>query len=114
MSAYEATGSSPRKGASASLPVQIEVRDERELREALEAGAEAVLLDNMTPEAAKRCVELTRTTRKDCLIEISGGVTLDNARAYAETGADFLSSGALTQSAPAANLSLLIDSIADR
>jgi nicotinate-nucleotide pyrophosphorylase (carboxylating) len=113
MSAYEATASSPQ-GASASLPVEIEVRDERELREALEAGAEAVLLDNMTPEAAGACVKLARTLRKDCLVEISGGITLDNARAYAETGADFLSSGALTQAAPAADLSLLVDSIADR
>jgi len=114
MSAYEATGLAQQERASTSLTIQIEVRDERELREALEAGAEAVLLDNMTPDAAQRCVELTRTVRKDCLIEISGGITLDNARAYAETGADFLSSGALTQSAPAANLSLLVDSIADR
>jgi nicotinate-nucleotide pyrophosphorylase (carboxylating) len=113
MSAYEATGARQPKGASTSLPIQIEVRHERELREALQAGAEAVLLDNMTPEAAKRCVGLTRTIRKDCLIEISGGITLDNARAYAETGADFLSSGSLTQSAPAANLSLLVDSITE-
>jgi nicotinate-nucleotide pyrophosphorylase (carboxylating) len=114
MSAYEATGLAQQESASTSLPIQIEVRDERELREALEAGAEAVLLDNMTPEAAGYCVKLARTLRKDCLIEISGGITLDNARAYAETGADFLSSGALTQSAPAANLSLLVDSITDR
>jgi len=93
------------------LSVQIEVRDERELREALEAGAEAVLLDNMTPEEAKRCVELAGSLRRDCVIEISGGITLDNARAYAETGADFLSSGALTHSASAANLSLLVESV---
>jgi nicotinate-nucleotide pyrophosphorylase (carboxylating) len=112
MSAYEATAASPRKGTGTSLSIQIEVRDERELREALEAGAEAVLLDNMTPEAASACVKLARSLRKDCLIEISGGITLDNARAYAETGADFLSSGSLTQSAPAANLSLLVDIIA--
>jgi nicotinate-nucleotide pyrophosphorylase (carboxylating) len=113
MSAYEATGLAQQERASTSLPIQIEVRDERELREALEAGAEAVLLDNMPPEAAQRCVGLARALRKDCLVEISGGITLNNARAYAETGADFLSSGALTQSAPAANLSLLVDSIAD-
>jgi len=81
------------------------------LREALGAGAEAVLLDNMTPEAARRSVQLARNLRRDCVIEISGGITLDNARAYAETGADFLSSGALTHSAPAANLSLLVESV---
>jgi nicotinate-nucleotide pyrophosphorylase (carboxylating) len=94
-----------------SLPVQVEVRDERELREALDAGADAVLLDNMTPDAARRCVELARSKRRDCIVEISGGITLENARAYAETGADFLSSGALTHSAPAADVSLLVDSI---
>ncbi len=54
---------------------------------------------------------LARGIRAECVIEISGGITLDNARAYAETGADFLSSGMLTHSAPAANLSLLVDNI---
>jgi nicotinate-nucleotide pyrophosphorylase (carboxylating) len=91
--------------------VQIEVRDEAELQEALEAGAEAVLLDNMNPEEARRCVELARGLRRDCVIEISGGITLENVRAYAETGADFLSSGALTHSAPSANLSLLVENV---
>jgi nicotinate-nucleotide pyrophosphorylase (carboxylating) len=110
-SAYDAAGLDPEVVGPGPLSVQIEVRDERELREALEAGAEAVLLDNMTPEEAKRCVELARSLRRDCLIEISGGITLDNARAYAETGADFLSSGALTHSASAANLSLLVESV---
>ncbi len=114
MSAYEASGG-PRQGSGgAALPIQIEVRDERELREALAAGTEAVLLDNMTPGEAKQCVELARSLRADCVVEISGGITLENARAYAETGADFLSSGALTHSAPAANLSLLVDSIEEK
>ncbi len=81
------------------------------MREALAAGAESVLLDNMTPEEAKRCVALARSLRRDCVIEISGGITLENARAYAETGADFLSSGSLTHSAPAANLSLLVERV---
>jgi nicotinate-nucleotide pyrophosphorylase (carboxylating) len=112
--AYEASAP-PRPGtARTCLPIQIEVRDERELREALAAGAEAVLLDNMTPETAKQCVALARSIRPDCVLEISGGITLENARAYAETGADFLSSGALTHSAPAANLSLLVDSIEEK
>jgi len=96
------------------LPIQIEVRNERELREALSAGAESVLLDNMTPAEAKQCVELARSIRQGCVVEISGGITLENVRAYAETGADFLSSGMLTHSAPAANLSLLVDSIEDK
>jgi len=104
----------PSRACDTMLPIQIEVRDESELREALSVGAEAVLLDNMTPAEAKRCVELARELRRECVVEISGGITLENVRAYAETGADFLSSGTLTHSAPAANLSLLVDSIEDK
>ena len=108
-SAYDAAGLDPEVVGPGPLPVQIEVRDQKELREALEAGAEAVLLDNMTPERAAECVKIARGIRRECVIEISGGITLDNAREYAEAGADFLSSGMLTHSAPAANLSLLVD-----
>src|SRR6266404_5639650 len=110
-SAYDAAGLDPEMVGPGPLSVQIEVRYEAELREALAAGAESVLLDNMTPEEAKRCVALARSLRRDCVIEISGGITLENARAYAETGADFLSSGSLTHSAPAANLSLLVERV---
>ena len=104
----------PARATDTVLPIQIEVRDERELREALSAGAESVLLDNMTPAEAKQCVELARSLQPECVVEISGGITVENVRAYAETGADFLSSGFLTHSAPAANLSLLVDSIEDK
>jgi len=110
-SAYDAAGLDPEVVGPGPLPVQIEVRDPKELREALGAGAEAVLLDNMAPERAAECVVIARAIRAECVIEISGGITLDNARAYAEAGADFLSSGMLTHSAPAANLSLLVDNI---
>jgi len=111
ISAYEAVGSPARAIANDSLPIQIEVKDERELREAVTSGAESVLLDNMTAEHARSCVALARSLRSDCVVEISGGITLENAHAYAETGADYLSSGALTHSAPAADLSLLVDGI---
>jgi len=114
MSAYEAFPGTDRGGQDTSLSVQIEVRDERELHEALEGGAQAVLLDNMKPDEARRCVAIVRESRKDCVVEISGGITLENARAYAETGADFLSSGALTHSAPAADFSLLVDRLEDK
>jgi nicotinate-nucleotide pyrophosphorylase (carboxylating) len=109
-SAYDAAGLDPEVVGPGPLPVQIEVRDQKELKEALGAGAEAVLLDNMTPERAAECVKISRGLRPECVIEISGGITLENARHYAEAGADFLSSGMLTHSAPAANLSLLVDS----
>lgn len=111
VSAYDAAGLDPEVVGPAPLPIQVEVRDENELRQALEALADSVLLDNMSVELATRCVELTRKLRPDCIIEISGGITLENARAYAQTGADFLSSGALTHSAPAANLSLLVEGL---
>jgi len=114
MTACDAIAAPRGNAASALLPIQIKVRDERELREALEAGAESVLLDNMTPEAAAAFVKFARSLRPDIVVEISGGITLDNARAYAQTGADFLSSGALTHSAPAADLSLLVDNLAGK
>ncbi len=114
MTAYEAVGSAPSPGNADSLPIQIEVRNELELREALDAGAESVLLDNMTPDEARNCVEIVRGVRADCIVEISGGITLQNARKYAETGTDYLSSGALTHSAPAADVSLLVDSIKEK
>ncbi len=112
LSAYEEAV--PTRASDTVLPIQIEVRDENELREALGAGAESILLDNMTADEAKRCVEIVRSTQAECVVEISGGITLENVRGYAETGADFLSSGTLTHSAPAANLSLLVDSIEDK
>jgi nicotinate-nucleotide pyrophosphorylase (carboxylating) len=111
MTAYEAVGVVPSKAEANSLSIQIEVRNESELREALSAGAEAVLLDNMNPEQARHCVEIVRKTRPVCVVEISGGITLANVRAYAETGADYISSGALTHSAPHADLSLLVDNL---
>ncbi len=102
---------SARGAGARPLPMQIEVRNESELREALSAGAEAVLLDNQTRQEAARLVLLARQLRPSCVVELSGGITLENARAYAETGADFLSSGALTHSAPAADVSLLVESM---
>ena len=111
--AYEAVGRDAGANGSSLLSVQIEVRNEEELREALGAGAMAVLLDNMTPERARSCVQIVRALRSECMVEISGGITLENARDYAETGADYLSSGMLTHSAAAANLSLLVESIVE-
>ena len=112
MTAYESYRPAESKPPGRqALPVQIEVRNEAELREALSCGAEAILLDNQTPAEAARLVSMARRLRPDCVIEISGGITLSNARAYAEAGADFLSSGALTHSAPAADLTLLVETL---
>jgi nicotinate-nucleotide pyrophosphorylase (carboxylating) len=114
MTAYEAVGTRASAGEADSLPIQIEVRNETELREALVAGAEAVLLDNMKLQEARRCVEIVRGTHPDCIVELSGGINIDNARSYALTGADYLSSGALTHSAASADLSLLVDNIKEK
>ncbi len=82
--------------------IEIEVRTKEELIEALENDAEHLLLDNLTPVEA---VEWVRFVNGRATIEISGGVTLDSVRAYAESGADFVSSGAITHSARAMDLS---------
>jgi len=88
--------------------VQVEVRNARELDEALECGAEAILLDNMTPAQVKNAVDRIREEKRWIPIETSGGIVLENIRAYAETGVDFISVGALTHSAKAADISMSI------
>jgi nicotinate-nucleotide pyrophosphorylase (carboxylating) len=90
------------------LPMQVEVRNEAELREALAAGADSVLLDNVLPMQAVALVRIVRELRPQGVVEISGGVRLSSVRAYAEAGADFIAIGALTHSAPASDFSLLV------
>jgi nicotinate-nucleotide pyrophosphorylase (carboxylating) len=100
----------PSERWDVAVPIEVEVRNEAELREALTAGADSLLLDNTTPAAAARLVALARSLRPGCVLEISGGVTLENVSTYAAAGADYISVGALTHSAPAADLSLLVES----
>jgi nicotinate-nucleotide pyrophosphorylase (carboxylating) len=88
--------------------VQIEVRTIQELEDALAGGAEALLLDNMTAAQAKQAVERIKKEGRWIPTEASGGIVLDNIRAYAETGVDFISVGALTHSAKAADISMTI------
>jgi nicotinate-nucleotide pyrophosphorylase (carboxylating) len=91
--------------------VQVEARSAAELEEALKYGAEAILLDNMTPKQVKKSVERIRqyTRGKAAIpIEASGGIVLESIRAYAEAGVDFISVGALTHSAQAADISMRI------
>jgi nicotinate-nucleotide pyrophosphorylase (carboxylating) len=88
--------------------VQVEVRTPSELEEALEGGADAILLDNMTPAQIKSAVERIRKEERWIPVEASGGIVLDNVRAYAEAGPDFISVGALTHSAKAADISMSI------
>jgi nicotinate-nucleotide pyrophosphorylase (carboxylating) len=88
--------------------VQVEVRSMGELEEALEGGAEAILLDNMTPEQAQASVERIKREGRWIPTEASGGIVLENIRRFAETGVDFISVGALTHSARAADISMTI------
>lgn len=89
-------------------PVEIECSTLDELREALEAGAPRVLLDNMTPDELREAVTIAAGRTE---LEASGNVSLTSVRTIAETGVDFISVGALTHSAPALDVSLLLEAL---
>lgn len=84
-------------------PVQVECDRRAQVEAAVAAGADAVLLDNMRPEALRECVAIAKGKT---VIEVSGGVTLSTVRAVAETGVDRISIGSLTHSAPALDLAV--------
>lgn len=88
------------------IPVEVEVESEDELRDALRARPEWIMLDNMPPERMKACVVLCA---KRCKLEASGGVSLATVADIAATGVDAISIGGLTHSAPAADLSLELE-----
>jgi len=84
------------------------VRTLAELEEALKHGAEAILLDNMSVEQVKEAVARCAHGERHIPVECSGGINLENVRAYAQTGVDFISVGALTHSAVAVDMSLRV------
>jgi nicotinate-nucleotide pyrophosphorylase (carboxylating) len=86
--------------------VEVEAETLDEVAEALEAGADRILLDNMTPEQVRRAVDLVGGRAR---LEASGGISLATVRAYAESGVDFVSIGALTRSARSLDVSLEVD-----
>lgn len=92
--------------AAPGLLVEVECEREEQVDEALAAGASRILLDNMTPERMRAIV---RAVAGRAELEASGGITLATIRAHADTGVDFVSVGALTHSAPALDLSLLLE-----
>jgi nicotinate-nucleotide pyrophosphorylase (carboxylating) len=97
-----------RQNRREEQPIEIEVRNLPELEEALNNGAERVLLDNMSVDAVREAVAKARSHARQVPVEVSGGIRLDNVRAYAEAGADFISVGSLTHSAQAVDLSMRI------
>lgn len=85
-----------------NLKIELEVRNEDEIRQALEAGVDRIMLDNFTPERTREAVKLINGAVE---IESSGGITLDTLRDYGECGVDFISVGALTHSVKGLDMS---------
>jgi nicotinate-nucleotide pyrophosphorylase (carboxylating) len=94
------------RAAAPALGLEVECRSPEEVDEALAAGATRLLLDNMTPDQMRAIVARVGDRAE---LEASGGITLDNVRSYAETGVHWISLGALTHSAPALDVSLLVE-----
>jgi nicotinate-nucleotide pyrophosphorylase (carboxylating) len=90
------------------LKIEIEVRNLDELKQALKAGAEVVMLDNFEPEKVRAAVKQVRESKRAVVIEVSGGLTAANIAEYALPGVDVLSCGGLTHSVRALDLSLLV------
>ena len=95
-----------RQNSPQRLPVEVEVATASEALEAAEAGVDIVMLDNMSLEDMRKAV---KSIHGRVLVEASGGITLDNVRAVAETGVDFISIGALTHSVTALDISLELE-----
>jgi len=95
--------------ARPELPVEVECRDLEEVGQGLEAGADRLLLDNMSPVELREAVAVARGSGDSPELEASGGIDLVNVREIAETGVDYVSVGALTHSAPALDLSMTLD-----
>jgi nicotinate-nucleotide pyrophosphorylase (carboxylating) len=95
--------------AQPGLPVEVECRDLDEVRQGVEAGADRLLLDNMSPAQLQDAVGAARGGVEGPELEASGGITLENVGEIASTGVDFVSVGTLTHSAPALDLSMTIE-----
>ncbi|MCD9188389.1 MAG: carboxylating nicotinate-nucleotide diphosphorylase [Pyrinomonadaceae bacterium] len=91
--------------------IEVEISNWAQLREALEAGADIVMLDNQTPEEARKLVEMARQINPAVLLEASGGMDLDRVRSFAEAGVDLISVGRITHSAKAVDISFKIQTI---
>jgi len=94
-----------RERASFATKLDVEVESPEDAPRAAEAGADIVLLDNMSPAETERAVGLVATSDADALTEASGGITVADVPAYAETGVEIVSMGSLTHSAPTLDFS---------
>jgi nicotinate-nucleotide pyrophosphorylase (carboxylating) len=104
----EAAVEAARKNAPHGIKVEVEVEDLKGVKTAIDAGADILLLDNMSPDLMRKAVELVGGR---ALLEASGGITLDNIKEVAAAGVDMISIGALTHSVKAVDLSLEISKL---
>ncbi len=91
--------------------IEVEINNWAQLRQAVEAGADIIMLDNQTPEEAEKLVQMSRQLNPHVLIEASGGMDLDKVRNFAEAGVDLISVGRITHSAKAVDISFKIQTI---
>jgi nicotinate-nucleotide pyrophosphorylase (carboxylating) len=91
--------------------IEVEITNWHQLREAITAGADIIMIDNQTPQEAQKLVEMSRNLNPNVLIEASGNMSLDTVKSYAEVGVDLISVGKLTHSARAMDISFKIQTI---
>lgn len=91
--------------------IEVEISNWAQLREAIEAGADIIMLDNQTPDEAAKLVGMSRDINPAVMIEASGGMDLDRVRSFAEAGVDLISVGRLTHSARAVDISFKIQAV---
>lgn len=99
------------RAAAPAVPLEVECDQVAQVGEAIAAGAELVLLDNMTTDQMRECVAIGRASGKPVQFEASGGLSLDTAAAVAATGVDYLAVGALTHSAPVLDIGLDVQGV---
>ncbi len=95
-----------RENAPHTLKIEVEIQDLTQLDQALEGGADIIMLDNMDPGQMAKAVKVIRSKKKDTIIEASGNINLDNLEEFCKTGIDIISTGVITHSAPSVDISL--------
>ena len=95
-----------RSGAPLSMKIEVEAKDFSEVKDALSGKPDIIMLDNMSVSEVKKTVEFVRKSGHDVLLEVSGGITLENVREYAESGVDIISVGELTHSVKSLDVSM--------
>jgi nicotinate-nucleotide pyrophosphorylase (carboxylating) len=98
-----------RENAPHTVKIEVEVKDLTQMNQAIEGGADIIMLDNMDPSHMAKAVKIIRSKKKDIIIEASGNINLNNLEEFCKTGIDIISTGTITHSAPAVDISLEFD-----